>query len=188
MTSTSYGRLVEIYEKISATSSRLEKQDIIADFLREIKDTDPDGVYDVVLLLQGKIFPPWSEKEIGISTQLIIKALSKLLGENSKTIEKQLAEVGDMGEITQQLISNKKQQTFFSIPLTIKKVIGNLRKIETITGSNSQNKKLNHILELYTSASGVEAKYITRTITERLRIGVGEGTLVDAIAQAYDIK
>ena len=75
MTSTSYGRLVEIYEKISATSSRLEKQDIIADFLREIKDTDPDGVYDVVLLLQGKIFPPWSEKEIGISTQLIIKAL-----------------------------------------------------------------------------------------------------------------
>ncbi len=188
MTQTSYEKLVEIYEKISKTTSRLEKQDIIADFLRDLKESDPEITYDVTLLLQGKIFPPWSEKEMGISTQLIIKALSKLLGENTKVIEKKLATVGDMGEITEELISNNKQVTFFKVPLTIKKVLSNLRKTESITGSNSQNKKLNLILELYTSASPLEAKYITRTITEKLRIGVGEGTLVDAISQAYGIS
>lgn len=187
MVNTSYTKLVEVYEDISSTTSRLNKQDIIAKFLRNLKETDPDIIYDATLLLQGKIFPPWSEKEIGISTQLIIKALSKLLGESSKSIENKLASVGDMGEITQDLIANNKQVTFFKIPLTIKKVITNLRRTETITGNKSQNKKINLILELYTSATPLEAKYITRTITEKLRIGVGEGTLVDAIAQAYDV-
>lgn len=187
MTNTSYEKLVEVYEKISSTSSRLEKQDIIADFLMYIKETDADITYDITLLLQGKIFPPWSDKEMGISTQLIIKALSNLLGESTKSIENKLAEVGDMGEISEELIKNNKQVTFFKVPLTVKKVLSNLRKTESITGSKSQNKKINYLLELYTSASPLEAKYITRTITERLRIGVGEGTLVEAIAQAYNI-
>lgn len=187
MTNTSYEKLVEVYEKISSTSSRLEKQDIIADFLMYIKETDADITYYITLLLQGKIFPPWSDKEMGISTQLIIKALSNLLGESTKSIENKLAEVGDMGEISEELIKNNKQVTFFKVPLTVKKVLSNLRKTESITGSKSQNKKINYLLELYTSASPLEAKYITRTITERLRIGVGEGTLVEAIAQAYNI-
>lgn len=187
MTKTSYMKLVEIYEEISSTASRLEKTEIIANFLKQIKETDPEGIYDITLLLQGKIFPSWSDKEMGISTQLIIKALSKLLGENTKHIEDKLASVGDMGEITQELVENNKQVTFFKVPLTVKKVVDNLRKTETISGSKSQNKKLNYILELYTSAEPLEAKYITRTITEKLRIGVGEGTLVDAIAQSYGI-
>ncbi len=187
MTSTPYKKLVEVYEKISSTSSRLEKQDIITDFLLDIKENDPDITYDVVLLLQGKIFPPWSDKEMGISTQLIIKSLSQLLGETTKDIENKLANVGDLGEISEELIKNNKQVTFFTEELTIKKVADNLRKTESITGSNSQNKKINILLELYSSAEPIEAKYITRTITERLRIGVGEGTMVEAIAQAYDI-
>ena len=187
MVDTLYEKLVEVYEQISSTTSRLEKEDIIASFLKSLKETDPDIIYDVALLLQGKIFPPWSDKEMGISTQLIIKSLSKLLGEKASKIEDKLASVGDMGEISQELIKNNKQVTFFKVPLTIKKVISNLRKTESIMGSKSQNKKLNLILELYTSASPLEAKYITRTITEKLRIGVGEGTLVEAIAKAYDM-
>ncbi|PAV06533.1 ATP-dependent DNA ligase [Methanosphaera cuniculi] len=183
-----YQKLVEVYEKIGSTASRLQKQDIIAEFLSEIQQTDPEATYDVTLLLQGKIFPPWSEKEIGISTQLIIKALSKLSGTNTKKLEDKLAQIGDLGELTEDVVANNKQQTFFQIPLSVRKVITTLQRTEEFTGSKSQNKKLNQIIELYTSASSLEAKYITRTITERLRIGVGEGTLVDAIAQAYNIN
>ena len=66
---------------------------------------------------------------MGISTQLIIKALSNLLGESTKSIENKLAEVGDMGEISEELIKNNKQVTFFKVPLTVKKVLSNLRII-----------------------------------------------------------
>ena len=54
MTNTSYTKLVETYEKIADTSSRLDKTAIIADFLRDISQTDPEITYDVTLLLQGK--------------------------------------------------------------------------------------------------------------------------------------
>lgn len=188
MTKTSYTKLVETYEKIADNPSKLDKEDIIAEFLRQIKEDDPDVTYDIALLLQGKIFPPWSEKEMGISTQLVIKALSQLSGESTTKIENNLAQVGDMGEISEEIIKNNKQVTFFKVPLTVKKVVTNLRKTEEITGSNSQNKKLNFILELYSSATALEAKYITRTITEKLRIGVGEGILVNAISKAYNIE
>ena len=56
MAKTSYMKLVETYEKIAQTSARLEKRDIIADFLKQIKENDPEITYDIALLLQGKIF------------------------------------------------------------------------------------------------------------------------------------
>ena len=54
MTNTSYEKLVEVYEKISSTSSRLEKQDIIADFLMYIKETDAPG--EIEKQLEDKCF------------------------------------------------------------------------------------------------------------------------------------
>ena len=40
---------------------------------------------------------------------------------------------------------------------------------------------------MLSQASASEAKYLTRTILEELRIGVGEGVVRDAIAQAFNI-
>ena len=77
--------------------------------------------------------------------------------------------------------------TFFSQPLTVSFVYNKLRKLSTITGSRSTARKISNILELLSSASGKEAKYICRTILEELRIGVGEGILRDAISQAFDV-
>ncbi|MDO5851290.1 MAG: ATP-dependent DNA ligase [Methanobacteriaceae archaeon] len=183
-----YEELVKVYDKIDATSSRLEKTDIIADFLNSINKTNPEEIYNITLLLMGKVFPPWSDKELGVGTQIIIKAISEVITEKPSVIETKLGSVGDLGEITESLLKNKTQTSFFTNKLTVNKVYSNLRKIETITGKKSQNKKINLILELYVSASAKEAKYITRTITEQLRIGVGEGTVVDAIAKAYDVN
>lgn len=77
--------------------------------------------------------------------------------------------------------------TFFSQPLTVDFVYNQLRKLAKISGNRSTAKKISNILELLSSASAVEAKYITRTILEELRIGVGEGILRDAISVAFDV-
>ena len=49
-----YSILVEIYEKLSSTTKRLEKTDIIAELLKKTSD---DDLRQVILLLQGKVFP-----------------------------------------------------------------------------------------------------------------------------------
>jgi DNA ligase-1 len=59
-----YSKLVELYEYLEQTPSRLKKVEAIADFFRS---ADSSVLDSVALLVQGKVFPPYSEKEMGKS-------------------------------------------------------------------------------------------------------------------------
>jgi DNA ligase-1 len=88
---------------------------------------------------------------------------------------------------SEKLFYRKSQVTLFTRSLTISKVYNDLVKIADISGGRSQYKKIDILLGLLSSASPLEAKYITRTVIEELRVGVGEGTIKDAISQAFGI-
>lgn len=180
-----YQELVDVYEALSNTTKRLEKTSILANYMENI---DVDTLSIVTLLALGKVFPSYSEEEMGIGDKLVMRAISQVIGVSVDEVENQVRDQGDIGAASEKLYSKKSQQTFFSQPLTIKFVFNNLRKLATITGSKSTNKKISVILELLSSASATEAKYITRTITEELRIGVGEGIIRDAISEAFKIN
>ena len=61
----------------------------------------------------------------------------------------------------------------------------NIKKLATLTGQGTVDKKVKLIAELLTSAEPKEARYIVRTVLEDLRVGVASGTLRDAIAWAF---
>ncbi len=138
-----------------------------------------------MLLLQGKVFPTYDQTKIGVSSKLVAKSLNIATGINNDKIIKEWKKLGGIGLVAEKLVDRKKQSTLFSTNLTIKKVFNNLQKLSTITGIGSQDIKLKLISELLTSAKPSEAKYIVRTITEEMRIGVGEGSLRDAIVWAF---
>ena len=179
-----YQELVNVYSALEETTKRLEKTEIIVDF---IKDLDEETLEQVGLLILGTIFPAWSDEEIGIGTKLVTKAVADATGTTVDKVEDAVREEGDIGLACVKLFSNKSQTTFFSKPLTISFVFDNLRKLSKISGPRSTNRKIDIILELLSVASATEAKYLTRTILEELRIGVGEGIVRDAIAQAFNI-
>src|SRR3989338_6405927 len=58
-------------------------------------------------------------------------------------------------------------------------------ELAAIEGLGSVDKKISLVAELLTSAKPDEAKYIVRTILNDMRIGVGEGTIRDAIIWAF---
>lgn len=182
---TTYQRLVDIYEFLDSTTKRLEKTSILADFFQKIGAEDPELLPIVTLLSLGRIFPTWSEEELGIGSKLLMKAISLVVGVNTVKVEDQMRDSGDLGYAAQELFKRKVQATLFKRPLTILKVHQNLVKIADTSGNRSQYKKLEILRELLSSASPVEAKYITRTVLEELRVGVGEGVIKDAIAQAF---
>jgi len=176
-----YSELCEVYEDLEQNPSRLKKTEILSDFLKKLKhEKDKEIIY----LLQGKTFPDYSEKEFGISEKLCIKALSKASGISDKEIISKWRKIGDLGKVAEEIISKKKQKTLFSSKLATKKVLDNLQKLPELTGKGTVDKKLSLISELLTSASGIEAKYIIRTLLNKLRIGVASGTIRDAIVQA----
>tara|TARA_Y100000034_G_scaffold39094_3_gene48203 strand:- start:1164 stop:3134 length:1971 start_codon:yes stop_codon:yes gene_type:complete len=177
-----YSHLVELYEKLDSTSKRLNKTYYIAEFLKKTKTEDLDII---MLLLQGKVFPSYDQTKIGVSSKLVAKALNIATGITQDKIIKEWKKLGGIGNVAESLTKKKKQATLFSTNLTIKKVFNNIKKLSTITGTGSQDIKLKLISELLTSAKPDEAKYIVRTITEEMRIGVGEGSLRDAIVWAF---
>lgn len=180
-----YKELVDVYEALTSTTKRLEKTTILAEFL---KNTDADILPIVTLLSLGKVFPVWSEEEMGIGLKLLMKAISLVVGVSPEIVEDNVRDKGDIGLASEHLFGNRLQSTLFTRPLTIVKVYNNLVKIATISGKNAQSKKIRILIELLTSASPKEAKYLTRTVLEELRVGIGEGTIKDAIAEAFDIN
>ena len=179
-----YQELVNVYEALGATTKRLEKTDILADFLIKVEEEDLEKI---TLMALGSVFPSWSEEEQGIGDKLVMKAVGDAVGVSVDAVEDAIRDEGDIGAAAEKLYAKKAQMTFFSQPLTVKFVYNQLRKLATISGSRSTARKISNILELLSSASGKEAKYICRTILEELRIGVGEGIIRDAISQAFGV-
>ena len=48
-----------------------------------------------------------------------------------------------------------------------------------------RRKKINLLMDLFSKTSGLEAKYIIRTILGTLRLGVGEMTFLQGLAKAF---
>lgn len=182
-----YQELVVVYQELDSTTKRLEKTAILANFLGRVGNEDPEMLSIVTLLSLGRIFPTWSEEELGLGAKLLMKTISKVVGVSPEDVENQMRETGDIGQATEELYHKKSQITLFTQPLTIKKVHQNLVKMAKISGKRAQFKKIDYLMELLSAASPTEAKYITRTVLEELRVGVGEGTIRDAISQAFNI-
>jgi len=176
-----YSKLVEVYEQLSETTKRLEKTEILGKFFEHLSDEDNEVLY----LLIGDIYPEYSEKKIGISSQLAIKAISKATGINEKEIVREWKNIGDLGLVSEKLVKNKKQSTLQNHILTTEKVLANLRKLPELEGKGTVDKKLVLITELLTSASSKEALYLVRTLIGDLRIGIKDSTIRDAMSEAF---
>ena len=170
--------MCEVYEALEGTSKGLEKTRILAEFLAKIKD-EPEIIY----LLQGKVFPDYDERELGISGKLAIKAIAKATGISNEEVVKNFKKLGDLGKVAEELAGKKKQGALFSKKLTTEKVIDNFQKLPPLEGKGTVERKIGLIVELLHSAGAREAKYVIRTVLGDMKIGVGSGILRDAIVE-----
>jgi DNA ligase-1 len=177
-----YAVIADAYEKIEATTKRLEMTDLLVDLL---KKTPKNIIGKVVYLTQGKIYPDFVGLETGVAEKLAIKALARASGRKESEIEEDLKKSGDIGETAQKLLAKKKQVTFFQKTLTAEHVYEVLDKMAKTTGSGAVDSKMSLLAGLLSDASPKEAKYIMRTVTGNLRLGIADMTVLDALAIAY---
>jgi DNA ligase-1 len=177
-----YSLIAEAYEKIEATTKRLEMTDLLVDLL---KNTPRELIDKVAYLTQGRIYPDFVGIEIGVAERLAVKALARVSGSKETSIEEDLTKTGDIGETGRKFAISKKQITFFQEPLTVQKVYEILDRMAKTSGSGSVDTKMALLAGLLAAASPIEAKYILRTVTGNLRLGIADMTVLDALALAY---
>lgn len=177
-----YSVIAEAYEKIEATTKRLEMTDLLVALL---KNTPGEVMDKVSYLTQGRLYPDFVGTEIGVAEKLAVKALARATGSSESRIEEDMKKSGDIGETGRNFMANKKQVTFFQQALTVEKVYETLDKMARSSGTGAVDTKLALLAGLLAAASPVEAKYILRTVTGNLRLGIADMTVLDALAVAY---
>lgn len=178
-----YIDVVHFYEKIEATTKRLEMTSYLVDLF---ENTPSELIDKVVYMTQGRLYPDFVGIEIGMAEKMAYKALAMATGVSMSRIEQEAKKRGDIGIIAANLLgTTKKQTTLFSRELSVQDVYDSLDKIAKTTGYGSADTKMRILAGLLADASPTEAKYIMRTITGKMRLGIADMTILDALSQAF---
>ena len=135
-----YSVLADTYEKLETTPAKLTKRDILADLL---KKTSSKFLPKVTLLSIGRVFPSWSQREIGVANKIMIRAIARATGFKTTEIVQNFKKTGDLGLTTEKCIKTKKQVALLKKKLTVDKVFENIKQLASVTGIGSQDRKLN---------------------------------------------
>jgi DNA ligase-1 len=97
-------------------------------------------------------------------------------------------EMGDIGLVAQHFAQNPEEMPLTAgarpgpVPLT--EIYTRLKEITEAIGSGSQEQKVNILADILSDVSPLEAKHIGRIVVGRLRVGIGDPTLMDALSVA----
>ncbi|MFH1895289.1 MAG: ATP-dependent DNA ligase [archaeon] len=177
-----FRELSSYFDRIEGISSRLEMTSVLAELFEK---TGKKDIKKIVFLCQGRLGANYEKIESGLGEKMVIEAIAKTTGFTKKEIEKKFREKGDLGLVAEEFAEQKKQSALFSSELTVEKVFDNLIKISKTEGTGSKESKLKLMAELFNSATGKEAKFIARIPLENLRLGIGDPTIMDALAANF---
>lgn len=170
------------FDEIERTSKRLEMTEQLATLFRE---TPAEDMRNVIYLLQGRLAPPYENIETGMGEKLVVQAIASATGYSKDDVEKKFKKTGDLGEAGFEFLQKKTQQALVKQVLTVKKVHENFMKLATTTGEGTQGFKIKVLAELLNFATPTEGKYVVRFALGALRLGVGDPTFMDALAEVH---
>jgi DNA ligase-1 len=178
-----YEKLTRAYDEIESTSGSLDKIKVLSDLLKEAK---PSEVAMIVSLTIGKLHPDWkNEPEIGIAEKMAMQVVAAAASVPESVVQEKLRKTGDIGSTAEELLQQSAQSTLFAEDLTISTVFNTLDAVAKISGSGSNKEKISKLVSILTDAHPIEARYILRTVTGSLRLGLGDMGVIDALSLAF---
>jgi DNA ligase-1 len=177
-----FSLVAETLRFMESTTKRLELTKYLVDLF---KITPPEIISEVVYLLQGKLRPDHEGVEMGIAEKIAIKAVSKSAGIPAKKIQQEYNKLGDFGQAASKVLEQKTQTTFLTQDITVERVYDTLYKIAKLKGPRSQDMKMKYISSLLNDATPIEAGFIVKIITNSLRLGIADFTILDSLAIAF---
>ena len=170
-------KLAETCERIAATTKKLEKTAIVADYFRsrELGDASISAVF-----LSGRAFPAFDERTLQIGGALLWKLVIELAGGHEAALSAAYRKRGDLGSAAADVLAATAPKT---ATITLTEVRSTFDRIAETRTATAKTALLQPLLQ---RATALEAKYILKIITGELRIGLKESLVEEAIARAYD--
>src|SRR6266542_4381146 len=171
-----FDRLAEFFDLVEATSGRNEMIRILAELFGE---TDAREVDKVVYLSQGRLLPPFEPLEFGVGEAAVRGALAETGDVQEETVRTRFADSGDYGSVAEQLL--KRHAT---AGLAVTEVYQALDAVARAEGKGAQQKKRQLVVRLLKQLGPREAKHGVRMLLGRLRVGIGDPTVMEGLSAA----
>lgn len=170
-----------VFDKVESKSGRIEMTDILAELF---KKASSEEIEKLTYFVQGVVAPPHEGIDLGMGERFAVEAIASATGYTGKEVDKDFKKSGDLGETAEEFLKKKKQQSLGRGEITILSLHKALIKIAETSGTGSSELKKKYLVELLNNSTPVEARYIIRFVLGRLRLGVGDPTILDALSVA----
>jgi DNA ligase-1 len=166
-------------EQIAATTKKLEKIAIVAEFL---KSASMDESPVAAVFLSGRPFPVWEETTLQVGGTLLWRLVQELSGRSETELTASYRKLGDLGAVAGEVLADHVTAGELARP-TLVEVQTAFREIAAARGPTA---KVAQVRELLSQVAPLEAKYIIKIMTGDLRIGLKESLVEEAIAKAFE--
>src|SRR3990167_900181 len=175
-----FSELAEYFEKLEATSSRIELTNILSDLLKKVPSEEIDKV---VYLLQGRVAPFFEPIEMGMADKMVEQAISNAYDKPKDEVRKLINQTGDHGLAAEKLATNSQFKSQVS-KLSVMDVYSKLYETATTSGGGSVEKKISTLSSLLKKLDSKSAKHLVKITLSKLRLGIGDPTVLDALSVA----
>ncbi|QKY15682.1 ATP-dependent DNA ligase LigA [Halorubrum sp. CBA1229] len=175
-------------EELAAEPGDIGTTLAVADLLRA---TDGDDLATVTRFLLGRVFPAHDTRTLDIGPALCRESIARAAGPNvtAADVEDRLASAGEIGAVAAGFdFGGQRGLAAFGEGrdvLTVAELDGALRELAAASGDGSESRKLDALFGLFNRCDPAEATFLARLVLGEMRIGVGEGTVRDAVAEAF---
>jgi DNA ligase 1 len=168
-----FSPLCSVYEQLSNVKNEPERMETLAQLFSNL---DRKTLGPAVHLTVGEIVEPELSDQLGIGPGAIRRALSELTGMSLDQIDDEVRETGDMSAVAARLSGGKDSIEVHSL----------WQRVHTTVTEGTDRVALLKFVYGRTNALG--AKYFTRILLNQMRIGVGYGTVIKALAKAFEVR
>ncbi len=174
-----FAHLARTFEELERTSSRLSLIELVTQLFRSIER--PEEIQQVCYLMQGRVAPFYEALEMGMAEKSVAKAIALAFHSTQEQIEALYGKLGDLGLVAEQ-VRNETNDPPAS--LSIDDVFEELRAIAHTSGKGAVESKSARLVSLLRQVDSVSARYVVRILLGNLRMGIGDATVLDALAKA----
>ncbi|OLE55654.1 MAG: hypothetical protein AUG51_01575 [Acidobacteria bacterium 13_1_20CM_3_53_8] len=165
-------KLAQVYDQLQQSTREPKRVEILADLFRQVNEKTLEALAHFTV---GEVVDPQLTDKLGIGPGKIRAALSKVSGKDESLIDERVKQTGDMSEVVAEFASGRDQLTVDDLWERVNR---------TVKRDEDRSKLIEYV---FASTNAPGAKYFTRMLLGQMRINVGFGTLMKALARAFDV-
>ena len=161
---------------VGGTSATLEKTRLLADYFRTLDDED---LRRAAVFMSGRPFGPSQRRTLGLGWAAVSKVIGAISGRDDDELQRLFRKHSDLGDWAGEALDGRTQNE--DVPLA--EVEKTLEAIRTARGASKAAPLEQLLRRLHPEA----ARFAVKVISSEMRIGLSEGLVEAAIAEAFGL-